>query len=75
MLTVRQIAERLGISQSLVYSWCDDHLLPHFRFGGKGRRGKILVEAAALEAFLQDHKVEARAGEAPALVLKHISLR
>jgi excisionase family DNA binding protein len=75
MLTVKQVAEQLGISASLVYGWCDDHLLPHFRFGGKGRRGKILVEAAALEAFLHDHKVEASTGESPVLALKHISLR
>ena len=75
MLTVKHVAERLGISQSLVYGWCDDHLLPHFRLGGKAKRGKILIEEAALQSFLQDHKVEARAGDLPALALKHITLR
>ena len=44
MLTVKQVAERLRISASLVYSWCEDHLLPHYRMGGKGKRGKILIE-------------------------------
>jgi excisionase family DNA binding protein len=39
MLTVKQVAERLRISASLVYSWCEDHLLPHYRMGGKGKRG------------------------------------
>ncbi len=74
MLTVKQVADRLRVSASLVYSWCEDHLLPHYRMGGKGRRGKILVEEAALEAFLQEHKVDAAAVDSTALGLKHISL-
>jgi excisionase family DNA binding protein len=52
MLTVKQVAERLRISASLVYSWCEDRILPHYRMGGKGKRGKILIEEAALNAFL-----------------------
>ncbi len=75
MLTVKQVAARLRISASLVYSWCDDHLLPHYRMGGKGKRGKILIEEAALDAFLQSRKVECGAGDCPALDLKHITLR
>lgn len=75
MLTVRQVAERLRISPSLVYSWCDDHLLPHYRMGGKGKRGKILIEEAALEAFLQSRKVEGKSVDAASLGLKHITLR
>jgi len=53
MLTVKQVSERLLISASLVYSWCEDHLLAHYRMGGKGKRGRILIEEAALDAFLQ----------------------
>ncbi len=75
MLTVKQVAERLRISGSLVYSWCEDHLLPHYRMGGKGRRGKILIEEAALNAFLQSRKVEAKPVDAASLGLKHITLR
>ena len=75
MLTVKQAAARLRISPSLVYSWCEDHLLPHYRMGGKGKRGKILIEEAVLEAFLQSRKVESRDGDSPALDLKHITLR
>ena len=61
MLTVKQVAEKLRISASLVYSWCEDHLLPHYRMGGKGKRGKILIEEAALDTFLQSRKVEGQA--------------
>jgi len=75
MLTVKQAAARLRISPSLVYSWCEDHLLPHYRMGGKGKRGKILIEEAVLEAFLQSRKVESGDGDSPALDLKHITLR
>ena len=74
MLTVKQVAERLRISASLVYSWCEDHLLPHYRMGGKGKRGKILIEEAALDAFLQSRRVEGKPVDASSLGLKHITL-
>ena len=38
MLTVKQAAKRAGISESLVYEWCAEGVLPHYRFGRKGRR-------------------------------------
>jgi excisionase family DNA binding protein len=75
MLTVKQVAERLRISPSLVYSWCEDHLLPHYRMGGKGKRGKILIEEAALTAFLQSRKVDGKPVDASSLGLKYITLR
>lgn len=75
MLTVKQVSERLRVSPSLVYSWCEDRILPHYRMGGKGKRGKILIEEAALDAFLQSHRVEERACDASSLGLKHITLR
>jgi excisionase family DNA binding protein len=75
MLTVKQVAERLRISASLVYSWCEDQILPHYRMGGKGKRGKILIEEAALDAFLQSRKVECKPVDASSLGLKHITLR
>ena len=40
MLTLKQVAAPLGISASLVYSLCEDRILPHYRMGGKGKRGK-----------------------------------
>jgi excisionase family DNA binding protein len=75
MLTVKQAAARLRVSPSLVYSWCEDHLLPHYRMGGKGRRGKILIEEAALDTFLHGCRVEPNAVDASTFDLKHIHLR
>ena len=75
MLTVKEVAARLQISASLVYGWCEDHLLPHYRMGGKGKRGKILIEEAVLNAFLQSRRVDSGTGECPNLDLKHITLR
>jgi excisionase family DNA binding protein len=75
MLTVKQVADRLRVSASLVYSWCEDHLLPHYRMGGNGKRGKILIEEAALNAFLESRKVEGKPVDAASLGLKHITLR
>jgi len=50
-------------------------LLPHYRMGGKGKRGKILIEEVALNAFLQSRKVEGKPVDASSLGLKHITLR
>ena len=58
LLTVEEAADRAGISASLVYSWCREQLLPHFRFGTKGRRGKIMIAPAELEEFMQACRVE-----------------
>jgi excisionase family DNA binding protein len=72
-LTVRQAAERAGVSSALVYQWCHEHRLPHYRVGGRGRRGKILIDPADLDAFLASLKVEAsESRDLPAL--RHISL-
>lgn len=75
MLTVKQVSERLHVSSSLVYSWCESHMLPHYRMGGKGKRGKILIEEAILDAFMQSRKVEGKPVDASSLDLKHIILR
>jgi excisionase family DNA binding protein len=74
MLTVRQAAERLGISDSLVYEWCAEGLLPHYRFGGRGRRGRILIEETELEAFLANCRQERRQVVKPIPPLRHIQL-
>jgi excisionase family DNA binding protein len=58
-LTIKRAAERAGVSPSLVYGWCEERRLRHYRFGGKGRRGKIMVEEADLDAFLDECAVEA----------------
>jgi excisionase family DNA binding protein len=58
LLTPREAATSAGVSSSLVYQWCRDQLLPHYRFGTQGRRGKILIAPSDLEAFMQQCRVE-----------------
>jgi excisionase family DNA binding protein len=59
-LTPRQAAERIGVSPQLIYRWCEERRLPHFRCGGRGRRGRILIDPADLDAFLETLKVTPR---------------
>jgi excisionase family DNA binding protein len=73
MLTPKQAAVKAGVSSSLVYEWCAQGLLPHYRFGRQGRRGSIRIEEAELEAFLVRCRQEAQPkNETP--TLKHIRL-
>ena len=71
MLTPKQVAARVGVSDSLIYEWCMEGLLMHYRFGGKGRRGCIRIEEADLNAFLAACLHEVRPPSPP---LKHITL-
>jgi excisionase family DNA binding protein len=73
-LTPKQAAERARVSTSLVYQWCQDRVLVHYRLGRPGKRGRIRIEEADLEAFLGSCK---REGETPlpAMTLKHIKLK
>lgn len=57
-MTVLEVAERVGVCPSLVYGWVEYRALAHYRLGGKGKRGRILVDEADLEAFLQGCRVE-----------------
>jgi excisionase family DNA binding protein len=60
MLTPKQAAARIGVSDSLIYEWCASGLLPHYRFGRPGRRGKILIDEGEFDAFLVSCRQEAR---------------
>lgn len=51
-LSVNMIRDRCGVSKALIYSWIESGALPHYRFGRKGRRGKIMVQEDELEGFL-----------------------
>ena len=57
-LTVKKAADKIGVSASLVYSWCTTKRLRHYRVGDIGKRGKILIDEADLDAFLDSLKVE-----------------
>jgi hypothetical protein len=73
MLTAKQAAQRACVSLSLVYLWCANGLLQHYRLGGKGKRGKIVIEETELDSFLAECKVK-EGGNRPPPVLKHITL-
>jgi len=57
-MNAHQAAEHAGVSASLVYQWCAERRLPHFRLGKSGTRGKLLIEQADLDAFLTSLRVE-----------------
>lgn len=57
VMSVKQSAEMAGVSPGLVYLWCAERRLPHVRAGGRGRRGRILIEEADLSAFLTSCRV------------------
>lgn len=57
MLTVKQAADRAGVSPALVYQWCDERRLVHYRLGGQGKRGKVMIDPDDLAAFLETCRV------------------
>jgi len=80
MLTVKQVAERLTVSEALVYGWVQSGALPSFRFGQAGRRGSIRIAEADLETFLAAQKTSPKESvppvtRKPAIVLKHLKLK
>ena len=60
LLTPKEAAERIGVSESLIYQICDEKRLTHYRVGGEGKRGKILIDPRDLDRFLAENRVEAR---------------
>ena len=59
-LTIKQAAARAGVSANLVYRWCQEKRLAHYRLGARGRRGRILIDPGDLDAFLETLKVRPR---------------
>jgi excisionase family DNA binding protein len=74
MLTPKQAADRIGVSDSLVYQWCEQGVLAHYRFGGEGKRGRILIEATDFDAFLVSCRQEIKPVQNGPPPLKHIKL-
>jgi excisionase family DNA binding protein len=69
-LNVRQVAERTGVCKTIVYGWCHSRVLPFYRLGGDGKRGKILIDDGDLAEFLRSRRVEP-ATTAPVPAAKH----
>jgi len=57
-LTPKQAADQERVSVSLIYQWCAEGRLPHYRFGRDGRRGRILIDPADLEKFITECRKE-----------------
>ena len=57
-LSVREAARRIGVGASLVYQSCAEGVLPHYRLGASGRRGKILIEPAELDRLWEARRIE-----------------
>jgi Helix-turn-helix domain len=57
MLTVKQAAERAGVSPGIAYQWIGASLLAHHRLGRPGTRGAIRIAEGDLETFLQSCRV------------------
>lgn len=54
MLTVKQAAQRAGVSASLIYALCAEGRLPHLRLGREGKRGTIRIREADLDGLIAD---------------------
>jgi excisionase family DNA binding protein len=52
VLTVKQAAERIGVSPSLIYAWCREQRLAHYRMGREGKRGQIRINPADLKSLI-----------------------
>jgi excisionase family DNA binding protein len=57
LMTPKEAAENLGVSPSLIYQWLEERRLVHCRFGGEGRRGRILIDPADLDKFMRACRV------------------
>ena len=57
--TVKQLAEKHGLSRAIIYLWVEERRFTVYRIGGQGRRGRILIDDDVFAAFLDGLKVEA----------------
>lgn len=78
LLTVKSAAQRLCISQSLLYELCASGSLPHVRITRPGSRGIIRIDAADLDGFVASQKIvcKPQARKPPAKpVFRHVVLK
>jgi excisionase family DNA binding protein len=73
-LTPQQAAKKTGVSVSLIYLWCSEKRLLHYRLGAKGKRGRILIEEMELEKLVETQKVAINPKPTPNSSLKHIQI-
>src|SRR5262245_20580936 len=54
---VKQAATYAGVCPSIIYGLCAAQSISHYRVGGKGRRGKIVIHKTDLDAYLESCRV------------------
>jgi excisionase family DNA binding protein len=69
LLTVKEAAGRLVVSEAAVYQLCHRRLLGHVRIGTA--RGTIRISEHDVERYLAEHRVEPQS-TAPDANLRHI---
>jgi excisionase family DNA binding protein len=69
-MTVKQAAERMNISPSLVYELCRLGVIKHSRHGRPGRRGTIRLSEEAIAEYVSS--CQRRGGGNAPLPLRHI---
>lgn len=72
MLSVKKVAERLGISRALLYSLVGSGKISCYRIGMG--RGAIRFKDEDVQAYLESCRVEGEEVKTPRPVLKHIRL-
>ena len=55
--SVKAAAEHATVSEGIIRAWVASGLLPHYRLGAPGKRGKIAIAVDDLEALLASLKV------------------
>lgn len=60
LLTIKQLCQEYPcISKSMLYQWTESRELTHYRLGGRGRRGRIVIDESDFIAFLASRRIEA----------------
>jgi excisionase family DNA binding protein len=71
-MTVKQAAQRIGISTSLLYDLCALGIIKNTRHGRPGKRGTIRISEEAIAEYQASCRVEQR--PFPSMELKHLRL-
>ena len=74
MLTVRQAAARASVCERIVRNWIRSGILPHYRIGATGRRGKIMIDESDLDALMASFRVDSGPGPKPPACVRHAAV-
>lgn len=80
-MNVKEASEYACVCENVIRSWITADLLPHYRLGVAGKRGKIVIMQEDLDGVLASFKVSRRVPEpvkAPVArkpILRHLKLK